>query len=129
MHITQNNYRLYAAKIYRNPVFLDAEFDQDLSLIKRVAGKIEKFGSTGNFPTRLVFNNFTIACNCFGLDFVSKSLFLLSNPTNHDLILTFITTVTGYESSFLVNEKLKIKFDPLRINHSFQKIIFEDLRT
>lgn len=127
MQITLSSYKLTAAKLYRNPVFTDEEFEQDLALIKRVAGKIEKFSETGRFSTRLVYNNFTIACNCFGVEFVAKSLFLLSHPNNHDLVMTFLNTVWGIESHVVVNPNLKIKFDPTRINKSFQKIILKDL--
>ena len=127
MQITKSNYRLLAAKLYRNPVFSDEEFEQDISLIKRVAGKIEKFAKTGKFSTRLVFNNFIIACNCFGVEFVAKSLFLLSHPNNHNLVMTFLNTVWGIESHVVVNPNLKIKFDPTQINKHFQKIILEDL--
>ncbi len=127
MHITESNYKLTAAKLYRNPISSDDEFEQDLSLIKRVAGKIEKFPETGKFSTRLVFNNFTIACNCFGVEFVAKSLFLLSNPNNHDLIMTFLNCVWGVESGVIVNSNLRIKFDITKINRNFQKIINEDL--
>jgi hypothetical protein len=127
MQVTNNNYKLLAAKLYRNPVFLDSEFEQDFSLIKRVVGKIEKYSKTGKFSTRLVFNNFTIACNCFGLEFVEKCLFLFSNPNNHDLVMTFLNTVSGAKDDILVNKDLNIKFDPKLINRVFQKKILEDL--
>lgn len=129
VQITQSNYKLTAAKLYKNPVFSDEEFEQDLALIKRVAGKIEKFSKTGRFPTRLVLNNFIIACNCFGVEFVAKSLFLLSHPNNHDLVMTFLNTVWGIESHVVVNSNLKIKFDPTRINKPFQRKILEDLKS
>lgn len=128
MDITLSNYKLTAAKLYRNPVFLDEEFEQDFSLIKRVAGKIEKFAKTGKFSTRLVFNNFIIACNCFGIEFVAKSLFLLTDPNNHDLVMTFLNTTKGIESNVIVNSDLKIKYSPRQINHHFQKKILEDLK-
>jgi hypothetical protein len=127
MKITVSNYKLTAAKLYKNPVFSDEEFEQDLSLIKRVTGKIEKFSLSGKFSSRLVFNNFTIACNCFGIEFVAKSLFLLSSPNNYDLIFTFLNAVSGIESGIIVNDELKIRYDPTKINLHFQKVIFEEL--
>lgn len=128
MEITLTNYKLMAAKLYKNPVISDDEFEKDFSLIKRVAGKIEKFSNTGKFSTRLVFNNYIIACNCFGIEFVNKCLFLLSNPNNHDLIMTFLNTTCGIASDIVVNDNLKIEFSPRQINQNFRKIILEDLR-
>lgn len=129
MHINLSNYKLTAAKLYKNPVFLDEEFEQDLALIKRVSGKIEKFAESGKFSTRLVYNNFIIACNCFGVEFVAKSIYLLARPDNHDLVMTFLNTVLGIESNVIVNPNLKIKFDQTRINRHFQKLILKDLET
>jgi len=127
MHISQNNYKLTAAKLYKNPIFSDEEFEQDLSLIKRVAGKIEKFGEVGKFPTRLVYNNFTIACNCFGIEFVAKSLFIMSEESNHDLIMTFLNGVSGIQSGIVINPNLKIRFDPTKLNKPLLKLIEEEL--
>lgn len=128
LEVTSENYKLIAAKLYQNIVFSDEEFEQDLSLLKRVAGKIEKFAETGKFSTKLIFNNFIISCNCFGADFSIKSLFLLTHSNNHGLVMTFLNAIWGFENHVVVNSNLKIKFDPRMINQSFKRIILEDLK-
>lgn len=128
MFIDPSNYKILAAKCYRNPVMTDEEFEQDLTLIKRVAGKIEKFAETGKFSTRLTFNNFTIACNCFGVEFVCKSLYLLSEENNHDLIMTFLYTVASIDSVVVVNKDLVIHFSETKLNKPLYSKIEEDLQ-
>jgi hypothetical protein len=128
MQITQNNYKLIAAKLYRNPVFSDQEFESDLSLIRRVVGKIGKFALTGIFPTNLVVNNFIIACNCFGSNFVINCMFLLSDENYYDLIKTFIEVVSNVEvRTIKVNDK-RFCLSEIQFNESFFKKIKEDLK-
>lgn len=128
MLVDSNNYKILAAKCYRNPIMTDEEFEQDLSLVKRVAGKIERFGETGKFSARLIYNNFTIACNCFGSEFVCKGLYLLSDERNHDLIMTFLLAVAGITSPVVVNKNLYIHFDETRLNRPLYSKIQEELQ-
>ncbi len=114
LEITKSNYKLIAAKLYRNPRINDDEFDEDLSLIRKISKKVEKFEETGEFPTRLMVNNIIIASNCFGQDFVARLLFLLAAPKEYSCIFTLLDQTLGIsQGHILVNKGLIIRVSEL----------------
>lgn len=114
--ITKNNYKTIAAKIYKNPFFTDDEFEQDLATLRRVARKIERFCSTGEFNTNLVLNNFIISCNCFGPQFCSMVLFLFTAKDAHSAVFTFLHAAVGMACNLRVNDDLYINVETLRLD-------------
>lgn len=111
--LTKCNYKTIAAKVYKNPFFSDDEFEQDLSTLKRVARKIEKFCATGEFNTKLVLNNFVISCNCFGPQLSSMMLFLFSNKNTHSTVFTFLNITVGMSCNLRVNDDLYIEAEKI----------------
>lgn len=128
MIVTLDNYKLLCAKLYKNHIFTEEEFEKDLSLIKKISKKIERYSETGKINTRLVFNNFIIACNCFGKELVIKCLYLISNQNIHDLIMTFLSATINFEDNVVINKELRIKYDSTKINRAFFNKIVNDLK-
>lgn len=127
MDLERSNYKTVAAKLYRNPVLSDDEFEQDMMLLRRVPRRLERFCETGEINTRLVFNNFIIACNCFGQDFVVKAMFLLSDPKYHSTVFTFIDATVGISQTIRVNKHLSIRTDEFLYDSGILNRITRDL--
>jgi len=127
MDITRDNYKIIAARVYRNPVFSDDEFETDLALLRRVVKKIEKFCETGQFNTRLVFNNFVVACNCFSIGYVVRVLFLLSDPKYHSAIFTFVDGTVGMSNDLKINDALRVDVGSFIADAGMHNKLCEDL--
>nr|DAS14296.1 MAG TPA: hypothetical protein [Caudoviricetes sp.] len=110
MKITADNYKLVAAKLYRHPVYNTREFLREVNRIKSIAGHFIKHAEGKEFRSRLVLNEFIIACNCFGTEFVTDTLFVLLPPEHHAMMMTFLATVLGnhpiarYEQGLFIHQ-------------------------
>ena len=80
MKITADNYKLVAAKLYKNPVYNTREFLREVNRINNIAGHFIKHAEGKEFRSRLVLNEFIIACNCFGAEFVTDTLLSCFRP-------------------------------------------------
>lgn len=75
--LTDKNWRLYAARWYRNTQSVgDEEFEQDLKRIKYVKKALTRYRTTGELCERLVLNHLIVLHNVFGPVPLSRLLFL-----------------------------------------------------
>lgn len=125
MLVTQDNYKLIAAKLYRSPLLSIKEFETDLGLVKRVSRALAKFNRTGSFRALLHYNNLRIACNCFGEEFVIKYLCLCAKD-NVVTLSTFLAFL-GYADRIVVNSSLVIVPGEQPATLGLQKILIKDL--
>lgn len=116
MNLTTENYRLIAAKLYRNPILVDSEFAQDLILINRIINRVKKFADSGELKVKMLYNHYTVACNCFGTDYVHRAIFLLADSSIHQLMLSVLYAFSGNREDVIVNESFIVKFD-IRLIH------------
>ena len=127
MNLTKENYKLIAAKLYRNPILVDSEFALDLMLINRIVHRVNKFAETGELKVKLLFNHYTVACNCFGMEYVNKAIFLLSD-SNDKLLMTVLYAFCGNENNIVVNERRIVKFEKAEILSAVVDKINKEIR-
>ena len=128
MNLTKENYKLIAAKLYRNPILVDSEFAQDLILINRIVNRIKKFVATGELKVKMLYNHYTVACNCFGTDFVHKAIFLLSDETIHSILISALYAFCENDQDIVVNDAQTVKFEQTMILRSVVEKITREIR-
>lgn len=128
MKLTKENYKLVAAKLYRNPILVDSEFAQDLMLTSRIVNRMRKFSETGELKVKLLYNHYTVACNCFGTEYVNKTIFLLSDESTDALLTTMLFAFTGNMDDIVVNDQLIAKFHPSKVIETVVNKIQKELR-
>lgn len=128
MNLTKENYKLIAAKLYRNPILIDSEFAQDLILINRIVNRIKKFASTGELKVKLLYNHYTVACNCFGTDYVNRAIFLLADSAIHNILFSMLYAFTGNESDIVISDFDIVKFDKEHIHRAVIDRITREIR-
>ena len=65
--LNENNYMLFAIKMYDNPHALTREeFEDDLKRIKYVKRLLKRYKNTGVLKTHLILNHLTVLFNVFG---------------------------------------------------------------
>ena len=89
--ITEENYLLYAMKVYDNPQCKDVEeFYEDLNRIKYLKRLFKKYKSTGLLRERLILNHLIIFTNVFGIEGTSRILFSRLEKELHPYLKTFL---------------------------------------
>lgn len=111
MNLTKENYKIIGAKLYRNAVMDDSVFNQDLMLIVRIISRIKKFASTGELRVKVLYNNYVIACNCFGNDYVNASLFLLADESISNTLFSILHTFGRIGKHVIINNQNTITFN------------------
>ena len=65
--LNENNYMMFAVKMYDNPHALTREeFEDDLKRIKYVKRLLKRYKNTGVLKTHLILNHLTVLFNVFG---------------------------------------------------------------
>jgi len=66
--LNEENFLLYAARNYYNPVAIDAEeFYADLGRFKYIKKLISRYNKSGDLSERLLLNHFVVVFNVFGI--------------------------------------------------------------
>jgi len=89
-NLTDDNYILYAAKVYDKPNAVMSEFDEDLSRILYIKRLLTKYYSSGCLKERLIMNHLVILLNCFGVEATSRMLFLKMEDRDLEVIKPFL---------------------------------------
>lgn len=88
--LNNNNFLLYAMKMYSNPSCTGVEeFQEDISRIKYVKRLLYKFKKTGILKTRLVLNHIIIMQNMFGAEASVRILFFKTPKELHPFLKSF----------------------------------------
>lgn len=128
MNLTKENYKLIAAKLYRNPILVDSEFAQDLILINRIVNRVKKFANTGELKVKLLYNHYTVACNCFGTEYVHKAIFLLSDDSIQNLLLSALFAFSENTEDIVVNDSKTVKYEQTMIVRAVVERITQEIR-
>lgn len=128
MNLTKENYKLTAAKLYRNPILVDSEFAQDLILSNRIVNRMKKFADSGELKVKMLYNHYIVACNCFGEEYVTKSILLLSDSSTRTLLMSMLYAFNGNENDVRVNDELYVKFDKVAIIRALVDKIHKEIR-
>jgi hypothetical protein len=78
--LNNENFLIYCAKYYDNPqCHSTEEFLEDLKRIKYIKKLITKYIETGELKDRLIMNHLIVLYNVFGVDHLSRILYLKMN--------------------------------------------------
>lgn len=101
-NLTDENYFLFAAKVYENPQCEDKnEFEDDLKRVHYVKKLLNKYINTGELKTRLILNHITLLHNVFGIKPTAKMLFFKLDPSLYPALKTFL--VSKYAIPSMIN--------------------------
>lgn len=75
-NLTDDNFLLYCAKCYDNPISDYEEFIEDLNRLKYIKKLITRYIDSGDLKERLILNHIIILNNCFGPEALNKILYL-----------------------------------------------------
>jgi len=88
--LDDDNYRLYAAKVYDKPNAVMSEFEEDLNRILYLKRLLTKYYATGVLKDRLVVNHIVVLYNVFGLEAATRLLFLKLDGRDYEVIKPFL---------------------------------------
>lgn len=89
--ITDDNYIMFAMKMYDNPQCKDMEeFQEDMNRIKYLKRLFKKYKSSGILRERLILNHLIIFTNVFGIIGSSRLLFCRIEKELHPYLKTFL---------------------------------------
>ena len=89
--LTDENYLIYAMKVYDNPnCNTMAEFQNDLNKIKYIKRLLNKYLQTGDLKDRLLLNHIITFCNTFGGPYAVKLLFFKVDDKSYSALKTLL---------------------------------------
>ena len=89
--LNDNNFVMYAMKLYDNPQCLGMEeFKDDLNRLKYVKRLLRKYYNSGILRERLILNHMIILSNVFGIEGAVRMLFYKVEKELHPLFKTFL---------------------------------------
>lgn len=88
--IDDDNYQLYAAKVYDKPNAVMSEFQDDLNRILYLKRLLTKYYATGVLKDRLVVNHIMVLYNVFGLEAATRLLFLKLDDRDYEVLKPFL---------------------------------------
>lgn len=89
--LTNNNFLIYAMKMYSNPLCTGIEeFQEDISRIKYIKRLLLKFKKTGILKTRLILNHVIVMQNIFGAEACTRILFFKIPKDLHPFLKSFL---------------------------------------
>lgn len=89
MNLTDENFVLFAAKVYERPGAVQSEFEEDLQRILYLKRLLTKYYTTGVLKDRLILNHLTVIFNVFGID-ATKMLFLKLDERDLEVVKPFL---------------------------------------
>jgi len=85
MHLTDDNFYIYAAHYYDNPqCFTTEEFEEDLKRIQYIKRLLNKYQNNKILNERLILNHVIVLHNCFG-EVISNMLFCKLNGQSSNI--------------------------------------------
>jgi hypothetical protein len=111
--LNEDNFILYAAKHYYNPICIDAEeFYDDLKRFTYLARLISRYQQTGDTSERLILNHMIVIFNVFGYKPGLKMLEYKIGLENWHIIKPFLVFLRAIENTEYVNYTM----DPVIVN-------------
>jgi hypothetical protein len=89
-NLDDDNYKLYAAKVYDKPNAVMSEFEEDLNRILYLKRLLTKYYATGVLKDRLVVNHIMVLYNVFGIEAATRLLFLKLDERDYEVIKPFL---------------------------------------
>ena len=110
--ITEENYMLFAMKVYENPQCKSMnEFHEDMNRIKYLKRLFKKYKSTGVLRERLILNHIIILYNVFGVEAATRILFARLDKELHPILKTFLVFLHMFPEKIPETDLVSIPLD------------------
>ena len=88
--LNDENFLMYAVKVYESPNLLMSEFESDLKRTKYLKRLFRRYKITKNLKERLILNHIILLYNVFGAEATTRILFFKIDPQDYDVLKTFL---------------------------------------
>lgn len=88
--LNDDNFLLYAMKVYESPHYIMAEFESDIKRIKYLKRLFRRYKVTKVLKDRLILNHLILLYNVFGTDGATRMLFFKIDEQDYDVLKTFL---------------------------------------
>ncbi len=110
--ITEENYMLFAMKVYENPQCKSVqEFHEDMNRIKYLKRLFKKYKSTGVLRERLILNHIIILYNVFCIQAATRILFARLDKELHPILKTFLVFLHMFPDKIPETDLVSIPLD------------------
>lgn len=114
-NLNEQNYLLYAAKVYEKPNAVMSEFEEDLNRTLYIKRLLTKYYASGILKDRLVMNHLVILLNVFGVEATARILFFKLDSKDLAVIKPFMIylnsmpdVVYGIDGKDVVTSDIKL---------------------
>jgi hypothetical protein len=88
--LDDENFMMYALKMYQKKNCIMSEFELDLKHVKYLKRLFRKYKLNKDLKERLIVNHIIILNNVFGPEALVRILFLKIHPSDYDVLKTFL---------------------------------------
>jgi hypothetical protein len=89
--LNEDNFMLYAAKVYTSPHCIMSEFEGDIKRTKYLKRLFRRYKVTKSLKERLILNHIILLNNVFGTEATARILFYKIDERDYDLLKTFLS--------------------------------------
>lgn len=113
--INENNFLIYAARFYTNPIIDSDEFNEDVQRFKYLKRLFSHYEKTGELKERLIINHVIILFNVFGKRAADMLFFKL--PQYHSLLVPFLVLLHRLPKKVILGNTIVYTADiPMDLN-------------
>lgn len=117
--LCQNNFLMYAMKMYNNPLCTGMEeFKEDMLRIKYIKRLLIKYKKNNDLKERLILNHLIILQNVFGAEACTRMLFYKLNKELHSCLKAFLEYL-----QYLPISIPEVNLNSINSDHRIKKIL------
>jgi hypothetical protein len=121
-NLTEDNYIMYAMKVYDRPVYIINEFEEDIKRFSYLNRLFHRYVNYGEMKERLIINHLVILNNVFSPNVTVRLLFLKIHLKYHSILKTFLLylnimkdTIPGINGRDILSSSLQVDYDVVSI--------------
>jgi hypothetical protein len=88
--LNDDNFLMYAMKMYNSPHCIMSEFESDLKRTKYLKRLFRRYKATKTLKDRLILNHLILLYNVFGVEPATRILFFKIDEEDYDVLKTFL---------------------------------------
>ena len=88
--LTNENYMLYAMKVYDKPNCIMSEFKEDMKRFNYLKRLFRRYAKVGELRERLVINHIVVLYNVFGVEASTRLLFYKMAKSDYSVLKTYL---------------------------------------
>jgi hypothetical protein len=89
--LNEDNFMIYAMKVYNSPHCIVSEFESDIKRTKYLKRLFRRYKVTKSLKERLILNHIILLNNVFGPEATARILFYKIDERDYDILKTFLS--------------------------------------